>query len=209
MRKRIFALLCCGCLLAGLLTGCKKETTDKESIYEKYTPAGTVYLHFGPALSVLFDDTGMILRISGDNNTGRRVATCCKDQEFKSLTEGVPALVQYAIDNKLLDDAKTMVIRVGEGESPSSETLLEDLAKLSQTKFDGKGLSVKTFFVMPDALTTDGYLPSGVAAQVAAVYLECEVANVTCSPLTEGVYTVTYGEKSCTVDGFTGGVTMK
>ena len=93
MRKRIFALLCCGCLLAGLFTGCKKQTQDEESIYEKYTPAGTIYLHFGPELNVLYDDTGMILRISGDNNTGRRIATCCTDQLFQAATDSVPGLL--------------------------------------------------------------------------------------------------------------------
>ena len=208
MRKRIFALFCCGCLLAGLLTGCKEKAYE-ESVYEKYTPAGTVSIHFGPALNLLYDDTGMILRISGENNTGRRLATCCTDLLFKPLSEGVPALMQYAIDNHLLEDARTMVIRVGEEDPLVTETMLTDLAKLCQASLDKQSIAIKAFPVEEESLVEGKYLPPALVSQLAAIYLDCEPADVTCSPLTEGMYTVTYGEQSCTVDGFTGGVTVK
>ena len=207
MTRRIAALLCCAAALLGLLCGCKKKNAAV-NIYEDFTPTGTLYCYLNGAVELIYDDEGKALQLSGTNEIGKQLTSACI-QLLGSKSEELPkAMLIHAIQNNLLGETKTMVLRVGSGDPLPYESMLTDIADQCQQLAAEKGCAIRVFAVNQNMLAKDDLLGLDIAKQIAAVYLgEGEISGDEAPA--NGVYSFTANGKSCTVDAFSGVVTMK
>lgn len=217
--KKTIAVLLCAAMMLGLLVGCSKKNTADSSDptpitvgdpYSDHTPAGTLYLTFGAAIEILFDENGKSLEITGKNEAGEKIAGACQAQVGQGCVFAARAMLRYASDNKLLGDAKTVAVRLGKGEAPPSEDFLDTIVTDCQYLADEECTDLKMVRLWGNRLTEDGDLNADAAKLLASYFLDVEPEEVSGSEMPEsGVYTMSAGDKTCTVDAFTGLVTMK
>ena len=207
MTRRIAALLCCAAALLGLLCVCKKKNATV-NIYEDFTPTGTLYCYLNGAVELIYDDEGKALQLSGTNEIGKQLTSACIHMLGSKSEELPKAMLSHAIQNNLLGQTKTMVLRVGSGDPLPYESMLTDIADQCQQLAAEKGCAIRVFAVNQNMLTKDDLLGLDIAKQIATVYLgEGEISGDAVPA--NGVYSFTANGKSCTVDAFSGVVTMK
>ena len=223
MLKKTFALLMCAVLLLGILAGCNKApanntaATDTETytapsgdIFEEYTPAGTLYITFGAAVEIIYDDTGLALQITGTNQVGKVLAEAVQNQLGRGCVFVARALIRYASDNKLIGDARSVALRLGEGDVAPSSDFMSTIATDCQYLADEECTNLRMYVLVDDRLNEDSNLTAAIAKTLAARFLSVEEAALTGGDaIVDGVYTFTAGDKSCTVDAFTGLVAAK
>lgn len=216
--KKITALILCAVMLLGLFAGCNKKDTAESTtastindIYEDATPAGTLYVSFGAAIEVIYDDEGNVLKITGTNEVGKTIAAACNEQLGKGCVFAVRKMLRYASDNNLLGDAKSMVVRVGAGDPLPADDFLDTIATDTQYLADEECTGIQMMRLEEDDdLDSAGNLIPEAARLLAARYLGvAEEALSGEETIVDGLFTFSCGEKSCTVDAFTGLVSAK
>jgi len=209
MRKRIFALLGCAALLLSMFTGCKKKEADG-SIYENFTPAGTLYVDFGASIEVLYDDEGNALLFTGVNEAGKKIATGSTMYLGKLCPSFLWKLLEFGIKNKLTDSTPLMVVRVGKTDVPPTDDFLTAIATGCQQLSDRMNAGIRVFALGEEQLNEEGLLTAQTAKTLASVRFGCAETEVDgdAAPA-DGVYTFTCNGKTCTVDAFSGVTTLK
>lgn len=214
--KRTLALLLCVILVLGLFVGCSKDAADStttaatEASTEPAEPAGTLYLSFGPTLEVVYDDAGNVLQITGTNEAGKTIANESAEQVGKGCVFAARKFLRYASDNKLLANAKNMVVRVGNGDPLPTEDFLDTIVTDCQYLADEECTGIQLMQLNKDDLGADGNMLPATAKRLAARFLGVEEAQVTGDDnIVDGTYIYTSGDTSCAVDAFTGLVTKK
>lgn len=220
--KKIFALVLSVILVLGLFVGCNRDAaedtgtdantvaTTTGNIYEEYTPAGTLHLAFSGALEIVYDDEGNVLQITGTNEIGQTIAAACADQTGKGCVFAARKILRYASDNKLLGDAKSMVVRVGKGDSLPSEDFLDTIVTDCQYLADEECTGIQMMKVIIDDLDSDSNIIPEAARMLAARFLGVEESALEGDDnIVDGTYIYTSGDKGCAVDVFTGLVTKK
>ena len=214
--KRMFALLLCIILVLGLFVGCNKDAADStttaatEASTEPAEPAGKLYLSFGPTLEVVYDEAGNVLEITGINESGKTIAAESVDLLGRGCVFAARKFLRYASDNKLLGDAKDMVVRVGNGDPLPTEDFLGTIVTDCQYLADEECTGIQLMQLNEDDLGADGNILPATAKSLAARFLGVEEAQVTGDDnIVDGAYIYTNGDTSCAVDAFTGLVTKK
>lgn len=209
MSKRIIALLGCAVLLLGLLSGCKKEPAAG-NIYEDYTPAGTLFLNFGASMEIVFDDEGNTLQILGTNPDGKLIATNSTSYLGEHCYVAAWKGLEYGIKNNLTGSVPLMVLRLDKGEIPPEDDFLLSMAAACQELADSLSVKIQVFALEGDQLDSEGLLTTETAKTLAAAAFGCTAADISGDVSTaNGVYTLSYNGKTCTVDTFSGVVTLK
>lgn len=215
--KKSLALLLSLILVLGLFAGCNKDVADSTTtvptvgnIYEDSTPAGTLYLTFSAAIEIIYDDAGKALQITGTNEVGKTVAAANQDQLGRDCVFVARALIRYAAQNQLLADAKTVAVRVGNDDPHPTDDFLEVIITDCQYLVDEECTGLRMIQLDQDRINSDGDLTPEAAALLASVFLGAAEADLAGEQTpVDGAYTYTWGDKACTVDAFTGLVTMK
>lgn len=209
MNKRIIALLGCIVLVLSMFSGCKKKEADG-SIYENFTPAGTLYIDFGVSIEVVYDDEGKALQLVGTNQAGKQAATNCTRFLGKPCSAVVWKLLEYSVKNKLTGSTPLMVIRLDKTDVPPSDDFLTAIATPCQQLSDRMNAGIRVFAPEGEQLDEEGQLTSQTAKALAAVRFGCAETDITGGEaLADGVYTFTCNGKTCTVDAFSGVTTLK
>lgn len=212
--KKFLALLLSAILILGVFAGCgnaaKPGETTAETTAPAAKPAGTLYLSFGPTIEVAYDDAGNVLQITGTNEAGKTIADASADQVGKACVFAARKFLRYASDNKLLGDAKSMVVRVGIGDPLPDDEFLSTIVTDCQYLADEESTGIWLMQLTQEALDSDGNMTPAAAKKLAARFLEVEEsALVGDDTITQGAYIYTGADKSCSVDAFTGLVTKK
>lgn len=214
--KRILAMLLCVILVLGLFVGCNKEeaapttTAATEASTEPAEPAGTLYLAFGPALALVYDEEGKVLQIAGTNEAGKTIADTCADQVGRGCVFAARKFLRYASDNNLLGDAKSMVVRVGNSDPLPTEDFLDTIVTDCEYLADEECTGIQLMKITVDDLDSDGNMIPETARALAARFLGVTESDLQGEEtVADGFYSFSCGDASCTVDAFTGLVTRK
>lgn len=210
MKKWIAILLAMMLLLSFAACGETAETPTPTTEPKVAEPMGTLYVTFGAKLELVYDTEGNALSITGTNEMGKTLAAAKQDQVGKGCVFALRAILRYASDNNLLGDAKSMVIRVGIGEQLPKENFLEEIATDCQYLADEECTGIQMFTAADDKLKEDGKLTPTAARTLACRFMDAlEEEVVSDETLTNGAYTFACGDKTVTVDAFSGLVTAK
>ena len=204
--KKFLALCLAILALVSVLSGCNENKAEPtETTEAKATPAGTLYVSFGAALEIVYDDAGKALQITGTNEIGKVLAEAKQDQLNMRCVFVLRAILMHAIDNGLLGDAKTAAVRVGANDPLPAEDFLDEIIQDCQYLVDEELTGIDMISLAGDKLGEDGNLTCEAAKALAGAYLDVEAADLggEQTPV-DGVYTFTAGERNCTVDAFTG-----
>lgn len=215
--KKILALLLGAILILGLFAGCNQNmanntttATTAEATTEPAVPVGTLYLSFGPAFKIIYDRDGNALEITGTNEEGQTIATNCADQIGKGCVFVARKFLRYASDNNLLGNAKNMVVRLDMSDPLPSEDFLDTIVTDCQYLADEECTNLQLMKIDSDDLTCDGNLTLETARILAARFLGAEETDlVDPEAITDGLYTFSSCDASCSVDAFTGLVTIE
>ena len=182
-------------------------TAPTEKVSE---PLGTLYLTFGAAIEMVYDQEGQVLELKGKNEAGNAIAAACQNQLGKECVFAARAILRYVADNQLIGDARTVAVRVGKGEELPDAEFLETIITDCQYLADEECTNLKMVKLHDERLTEDGELNLEAAKRLASYFLGAEEADITGNnePV-DGVYNLNSGEKGCTIDAFTGLVTAK
>jgi len=207
--KSSFAFLLIIALLAGVLSGCGavepgETTLPTETTEATPTPIGTLYVSFGATLEMTYDEAGNALTITGTNEIGKTLAEAKQDQLNKGCVYALRSILRYAITENLLGDTKTVVVRIGAGDSQPTEDFLFVIGQDCQYLLDEEVSDLDMHYLTGDMLDENGDLTFDTAQMLATKYLGGEA--IAAEATAPGVYTFTAGDKSCTVDAFTGQV---
>ena len=215
--KKILALLLGAILILGLFAGCNQNEADNtttaattEAATEPAVPAGTLYLSFGPTFEIVYDRDGNALEITGTNEEGQTIAANCTDQIGKGCVFVARKFLRYASDNKLLGNAKNMVVRLDMSDPLPSEDFLDTIVTDCQYLADEECTGLQLTKIDSDDLTCDGNLTLETARMLAARFLGVgETDLIDPEAITEGFYIFSSCDASCAVDAFTGLVTTE
>lgn len=204
--KKVIALCLAILTLAGVLSGCNENLTDPaETTETKVSPAGTLFVSFGAALEIVYDDSGNALQLTGTNEAGKVLAEARQDQLNKGCVYTLRAILRYAIDNDLLGDAKTVAVRLGINDPLPTDDFLAVIIEDCQYLVDEELAGIDMVCIADDKLGEDGNLTYEAAMKLASKYLCVDAADLSGEQTpVDGVYTFTGGDRSCTVDAFTG-----
>ena len=204
--KKIIALCLAILTMLSVLSGCGEAKPDPtETTEAKSDPAGTLYVSFGATLELVYDDAGKALQITGTNETGKTLAEAKQDQLNMGCVFVLRAILRYAIDNSLLGDAKTAAVRVGADDPLPADDFLDVIVQDCQYLVDEELAGIDMISLADDKLGEDGNLTCEAAKDLAGKYLKVEAADLSGEQTpVDGVYTFTGGDRSCTVDAFTG-----
>lgn len=201
--KKFLALCLALLALMSVLSGCGEEKADPTETTETTpTPAGTLYVSFGATLEFVYDEAGNALELTGTNDAGKVLAEAKQDQLGKGCVYGLRSILRYAINNDLLGDAKTVAVRIGTDDPLPTDDFLDVIVQDCQYLVDEELASVDMFCLAGDKLGEDGTLTYAAAKELAGEYLGVDASGDQ-TPV-DGVYTFTGGDRSCTVDAFTG-----
>ena len=211
--KKVFALLLAAILVISMAAcGQSAESPDTTPSTEPTEPAamGTLYVTVGAKLELTYDAEGNALSLTGINEVGKTLAAAKQDQLGKGCVFVLRAVFRYASDNKLLGDARSMVIRVGADDKLPSQDFLEVIATDCQYLADEECTGVQMMIAAGDKLDENGNLTYNTAKALAVRFLDTIEEDITGEDVPEnGVYTFSCGDVVATVDAFTGLVTMK
>ena len=209
MKKQItlgIALL----MLLSILSGCGSDTAAPTTLAPETTaaaeaaptPVGTLYVSFGAALEITYDEEGNALTLTGVNEAGKLLAEAKQDQLNKGCVYTLRSILRMVIDQQLLGDAKTVTVRIGAEDPLPTEDFLQTIGQDCQYLIDEEGAGVDIYCLTGDKLDETGNLTYETAQMLASKYLgaEATAAETTATD----VYAFTAGEKTCTVDAFTG-----
>jgi hypothetical protein len=207
--KKLLALLLAVMLVVSMAACGKTDaapTTAPTTAPEKEPePAGTLYVAFGAALEMVFDSNCETISITGTNDLGKLIADANQNQLNKGCVFALRAILRYASDNSLLGDAKTMAIRVGAKDTLPKADFLEEIQTDCQYLADEECTGIRIVPLVGDMLDSDGNITAAAAKKLACRFMEAEDADVTGGEAAaDGVFTFVCGEKSCTVDAFSG-----
>lgn len=206
--KKILALCLALAALLGVLSGCDQttieptETTPVTEATEPAEPAGTLYVSFGAALELVYDETGVALQMTGTNEAGKALADAKQDQLNKGCVYVLRSVLRYAIDNDLLGDAETVAVRIGKDDPLPTEDFLDTIVQDCQYLIDEELAGLDMISFVGDQLAEDGNLTYASAKKLADTFLGADASGEEIPA--DGVFTFTAGEKTCTVDAFTG-----
>ena len=168
-------------------------------------PVGTLYVAMGGTLELVFDNAGNALSITGTNELGETLAAAGQKQVGKGCVFVLRTILRYASDNQLLGDTKSMVLRIGAGETLPTEDFIEVIATDCQYLADEECTGVQMYRAIDDKLDADGNLTAAAAKFLAARFMGVTAEDVSGEEtITEGVYTFSNGDVTVTVDAFTG-----
>lgn len=212
--KKIFAILLALAMLLALAacgeTDAAPTTVPTTAPTEAATPAGTLYMTFGAAIEMVYDEEGEVLELTGKNEAGKTIAQACQNQLGRECVFAARAILRYTSDNQLIGDARTVAVRLGKGDPLPEEDFLDTIITDCQYLADEECTNLKMVKIHDERLTEDGELNSDAAKRLASYFLDVPEADITGdNEPVDGAYTLTGGEKSCTVDAFTGLVTAK
>ena len=206
--KKWIALSLALCMALGILSGCGAQTatpteTTAPTEATESKPLGTLYVSFGATLEIIYDQNGNALELIGTNEAGKVLAEAKQDQLNKGCVYTLRSILRYAITEDLLGDAKTVTIRVGAEERLPKNDFLDEIAYDCQLLIDEELAGMDMISLTEDRLDDYGDLSYETAKLLAETYLEsAEVSGEQVA--VGGVFTFTAGERSCTVDAFTG-----
>lgn len=214
--KKLFAILLALAMVFALAACNQADTPDTTAApttapTEKVSePIGTLYFTFGAAIEMVYDEEGEVLELTGKNEAGNAIAAACQNQLGKECVFAARAILRYVSDNQLIGDARTVAVRVGKGDPLPDAEFLETIITDCQYLADEECTNLKMVKIHDERLTEDGELNLDAAMRLASYFLGAQEADITGNnePV-DGVYTLSSGEKSCTVDAFTGLVTAK
>ena len=204
-------------VMLGLLSGCGNETAapgetalPTETTAPAPTPIGTLYVAFGAALEITYDENGNALTITGTNELGKALAEAKQDQLNKGCVYALRSILRYAITEGLLGDAKTVTVRIGADDPLPGEDFLFTIGQDCQYLIDEEVAGIDMYCLTGDMLDEKGDLTFDTAQLLASKYLNADPSQVTGdeAPI-DGLFSFTADEKSCTVDAVTGLVTGK
>ena len=193
-------LLLCGCGKEAAVT--PETTTVPETTAPAPTPAGTLYVSFGAALEIVYDESGNALTLTGLNEVGKQLADAKQNQLNKGCVYTLRSILRMAIDQQLLGDAKTCTVRIGANDPLPTEDFLMTIGQDCQYLIDEEGAPLDIYCLTGDMLDEKGELTFDTAQMLASKYLQAEATPAEETPI--GVYTFTAGDKTCTVDAFSG-----
>lgn len=213
--KKIFVLMLSAVMILSLLAGCggssNTETTGATTEATKAAePVGTLIITMGACFELTYDDQGNALEIKGTNETGKTIAENCQQNVGRGCVFAARAILRYASDNNLIGDAKTMAVRVKQGDPLPSEDFLSTIITDCQYLADEESTGIRMVLLAGDALDEDGNLTAETAKHIAARFLngtETDLAGE--DTPAEGVFTYSFDGKTCTVDATTGFVAVK
>ena len=164
--KKLFALLLAAVMLLCLLAGCNQQNAsddddDNNSPADPFvdgTPAGTLYLTFGAAVEIVFDENGKALQITGSNETGKTIAAACQNQLNQECVFAARSLLRYASDNALIGDAKTVAVRLGKNDHMPKTDFLDTIITDCQYLCDEECTGLKMIRITAERLDEDGNL---------------------------------------------------
>ena len=196
-------------MVLGILSGCGQETavtpettTTPETTAPAPTPIGTLYVSFGATMELVYDSEGKALTITGTNEVGKTLANAKQDQLNKGCVYALRSILRMAIDQQLLGDAKTVTVRIGAEDPLPIEDFLTTIGQDCQYLVDEELAGADIYCLTGDMLDEQGNLTFETAKMLAGKYLEAEATGE--ETAAEGVYTFTAGDKSCTVEAFSG-----
>ena len=200
-------------MLLGALSGCgNAPATDTSAPTETTAPAptpiGTLYASFGAALELTYDENGNALSITGTNEAGKLLAEAKQDQLNKGCVYALRSILRKAINDGLLGaDTKTVTIRIGVNDPLPTEDFLNTVCQDCQYLVDEEISGVDLYGLQGDLLDEDGNLTYAMAQRLATKHLGADATGD--ETITDGVYTFTAADKTCTVNALTGLVTGK
>ena len=202
----IFALAACNQADAPETTA-TPTTAPTEKASE---PIGVLYLTFGAAIEMVYDEDGKVLELTGNNEAGNAIAEECQNQLGKECVFAARKILRYISDNQLIGDAKTVALRVGKGDPLPDEEFLDTIITDCQYLLDEECTGLKMVKIHDERLTENGELNLDAALRLASYFLGVPEEDISGNnePF-EGAYTLSSGEKSCSVDAFNGLVTAK
>ncbi|MBQ8797569.1 MAG: hypothetical protein IJZ56_05195 [Oscillospiraceae bacterium] len=211
--KKSLALALSIILILGLFVGCNKDAADSTTTAATEAPAepaGTLYLSFGPALEVSYDDAGNVLQITGTNEAGKTIAAESADQVGRGCVFAARKFLRCASDNKLLGDAKSMVVRVDNDDPLPTEDFLDTIVTDCQYLADEECTGIQMMKITVDDLDSDGNILPATAKRLAARFLGITESDLQGEEtVVDGFYNFSCGDATCAVDAFTGLVTKK
>ena len=194
-----------------LLCGCGKETATPteppETTEAEPTPVGTLYVSFGAALEITYDDDGNALTLTGTNEAGKSIAEVKQDQLNKGCVYTLRSILRYVITENLFGDTKTVTVRIGAADPLPTPDFLEVIGMDCQYLLDEELDDVDMYCLFGDMLDEQGNITFDTAQMLAGKFLK--VGAIGEATPTDGLYLFTAGDRSCTVDAFTGLVTGK
>ena len=171
-------------------------------------PVGTLYVALGGTLELVYDQEGKAISITGTDELGKTLAAAGQKQVGKGCVFVLRTILRYASDNQLLGDTKSMVLRIGAGEKMPTEDFIEVIATDCQYLADEECTGVQMFRAIDDKIGEDGNLTLEAAKTLAARFMGVTVEELTMPEATAvGFYTFSCGDKTVTVNSFTGLVT--
>ena len=208
MKKYIALLLALVCLLSGC-AGAPAETTAPTTTAPTTEPApqpaGTLYVTFGAVLEIVYDENGNALTMTGINETGKILAEAKQDQLNKGCVYTLRSILRLAIADGHIGDAKTVTVRIGANDPLPGEDFLFTIGQDCQYLIDEEVAGIDMYCLTGDMLDEKGDLTFETAQLLASKYLNADPSQLTGDEApTDGVYTFTADEKSCTVDAFNG-----
>lgn len=204
--KKFFALCLALLMVLGVLSGCGETKPEPSETVETTTapakPVGTLYVSFGATLEIVYDEKGNSLEMTGTNETGKTIADARQDQVGEGCVFVLRSILRYAMDNDLMGDAKSITVRVGAEDALPTNEFLDEIVQDCQYLVDEELAAADMYCLSGDKLDDTGYLTYATAKELAEEYLGAEATGEEIPA--DGVFTFTAGEKTCTVDTFTG-----
>ena len=205
--KKFFALVLSAFMILGLLSGCgsNSNTETTPATTESAAPIGTLIITMGATFELPYDAQGNALEINGTNATGKTIAENCQQNVGRGSVFAARTMLRYASDNNLIGDAKTMAVRVKQGDPLPSEDFLDTIITDCQYLADEESTGIRMVLLDGDALDANGNLTAETAKRMAARFLGCTEAELAeeDAPV-EGVFAYSYNATICTVDAVTG-----
>lgn len=211
--KKLLALALSALMILGLFVGCGNTAKPAESSTETTvaaTPAGKLIVSLNNTVEFVYDETGKILEIKGTDEDSNAIATDLQQHLGRDCVHGVRALMRYHTDKKIVGDAKTMSVRVAYGDPLPTEDFLDTIVIDTQMLADEEDSGVRIIQIGAAQLDEYGIILPETAKKMAGLYLGVAAEELTGDYVgTDNLYTYSFGDKSCTVDGTTGLVKAK
>lgn len=213
--KKYLTLAVCLLILLSLLVGCGNTTAPAETPTETTTettpktttatPGGTLLLSMGDTYELVYDAAGKILEVNGTSENSKKIAADLQQQVGRDCVYGARALMNYYISQQLLDNIKTMAVRVGFGDPLPSEDFLTTCVNDTQLLAFEEDTAVQIVEISGSSLDDKGLLLPETAKKLAALHLGVTPEELTGEDTVEdNLYTYSFDEMTCIVDAFTG-----